>query len=204
LSTLTLEQGTAIVRLARSAIESLVNGGTPVEPPRGPGFLAEKRGVFVTLNVAGAPAEGRLRGCIGFPYPVKPLGEATVEAARAAASEDPRFEPVRSEELANLEIEVSALTPPETISLGPRTGLSSKVRIGTDGLIVSTSYASGLLLPQVAVEFDLEADDFLSQTCMKAGLPPDAWLSQETEVKRFQAEIFAEDAPAGRVVRHEA
>jgi uncharacterized protein len=198
--TLTVEQGTSLVRLARSAVERAVTSGAPVKPPS-TAFLSEKRGVFVTLNVAGVSGEGKLRGCIGFPYPVKPLGEATMQAAEAAATEDPRFEPVRKEELAGLEIEVSALTPPETISGGPRTELPSKVRIGTDGLIVSTSYTSGLLLPQVAVEFDLEADDFLSQTCMKAGLPPDAWLSEGTEIKRFQAEIFAEETPSGNVTR---
>lgn len=199
--TLTLEQGTVLVKLARGAVEESVRRGGAAKLPSGPDFLSEKRGVFVTLNLTGVTETERLRGCIGFPYPVKPLGEATVEAAVAAATEDPRFNPVGREELGKLAVEVSALTAPEVISGGPRTELPSKVRVGSDGLIVSTPYTSGLLLPQVAVEFDLEADEFLSQTCMKAGLPPDAWLSQGTEVKRFQAEVFAEETPSGRVVR---
>jgi uncharacterized protein (TIGR00296 family) len=199
---LTLEEGTEVVKLARRAVEELVLKRSAKPAPEGPGLLSEKRGVFVTLNLMKSEEGEKLRGCIGFPYPVKPLGEATHEAAVAAASEDPRFSPVKKEELGNIVVEVSILTPPETISVASRMELPSKIRIGTDGLIVSTPYTSGLLLPQVASEYKMAPDEFLSHTCLKAGLPPDAWLIEGTEVKRFQAEIFGEETPGGPVVRH--
>ena len=199
---LTLEQGTRVVRLARAAVEESVLKGTAGSVPSTSDFLSEKRGVFVTLNLMGA-GEEKLRGCIGFPYPVKALGEATVDAAVAAALDDPRFNPVGKDELANIVVEVSVLTPPETISVGPRAELPSKLRIGRDGLMVSTRYTSGLLLPQVATEYGMAPDEFLCQTCLKAGLPPDAWLSEDTVVQRFQAEIFAEDTPNGAVAKRQ-
>jgi len=139
-----------------------------------------------------------LRGCIGLPYPVKPLGAAIVHAAVAAATHDPRFPRVRPSELSSLTVEVSALTEPEPIACD-RLDLPKHVRIGTDGLIVSGMGTSGLLLPQVATEMGLTPDVFLSLTCEKAGLPSDAWLAHEVEVKRFQAEIFAEASPRGAV-----
>ncbi len=196
---LSLKQGRAAVQLAREAVETHLTGGQqsakdwPLDP------FSELRGVFVTLNMAGN-AQGRLRGCIGFPYPVKRLGDAIQEAAVAAATEDPRFPPVTPDELGSIVVEVSVLTPPKDIG-GPRRDLPSKVRIGEDGLIVSRAYLSGLLLPQVATEFGMDQTEFLSQSCLKAGLPPDAWLDEETRVQVFQAEVFTETSPKGEVVR---
>ncbi len=159
--------------------------------------FSDLRGVFVTLNVAGTE-QGRLRGCIGFPYPTKALGDAIQEAAVASATEDPRFPPVTPDELGSVVVEVSVLTPPQDLA-GPRHELPSKVRIGKDGLIVSQGYLSGLLLPQVATEFGMGQVEFLSQSCLKAGLPPDAWLDESTRVQVFQAEVFAETSPGGEV-----
>lgn len=194
------EAGRKAVMLARSAIDSRVSGkgtqGTPDEAP-----FSELRGVFVTINRA-EQVPDRLRGCIGFPYPVKPLGVAIRDAAVAAATEDPRFPPVVKSELGSVVVEVSILTPPEPLSVQNRLDLPSRVRIGQDGLIVSRHGFSGLLLPQVATEFGMDQTEFLSQACMKAGLPPDSWLDGETEVQTFQAEIFAEEAPRGKAVRH--
>jgi len=163
------------------------------------GQFSEARGVFVTLSTM-APAGNNLRGCIGFPYPVKRLGDAIREAAVAAASEDPRFPPVGREELGSIIVEVSVLTLPRDLDV-PRREMPSHVRIGRDGLMISRSYASGLLLPQVATEFAMDQVEFLSQACVKAGLPPDAWLDPATRVQVFQAEIFAEKKPRGEVVR---
>ena len=157
------------------------------------------RGVFVTLNIVG-PVGSSLRGCIGFPYPIKRLDDAIREAAVAAASEDPRFPPVSKRELGSILIEVSVLTLPRDLDV-PRREMPSHVRIGVDGLIISRHYASGLLLPQVATEFGMDQVEFLSQACVKAGLPPDAWLDPATRVQVFQAEIFAEKKPRGEVVR---
>ena len=164
--------------------------------------MSEQRGVFVTINLASSNPE-RLRGCIGFPLPVKSLGQAIQEAAIAASSEDPRFAPVRPEELGSIVLEVSVLTEPTDLEVVKRVDAARQVRIGKDGLIISTRYASGLLLPQVATQYGLSPEEFLSQCCMKAGLTPDAWLDPETKIQVFQAEVFAEASPRGRVERIE-
>jgi uncharacterized protein (TIGR00296 family) len=195
----TLEQGKVSVHLAREAVEAYLEGGASVTKDLPPGPFSELRGVFVTLNAA-ASGPNKLRGCIGFPYPVKRLGEAIREAAVAAATEDPRFPPVTPDELGSILVEVSVLTPPQDF-VGPRQELPSKVRIGKDGLIASRGFLSGLLLPQVATEFGMDQMEFLSQTCLKAGLPPDAWLDEETKVQAFQAEVFTETSPRGKVIR---
>jgi len=194
--TLTIRQGEELVVLARRALEAFVAGGK-VPGAGTDGFLQERRGVFVTLSSVGP--EGGLRGCIGFPYPHKPLGEAVVEATVAAAAEDPRFTPVTETELSSILVEVSALTVPMPMEPGPARKRPSKVRIGVDGLIVARGYSSGLLLPQVATEFGMDQEEFISQACLKAGLRSDAWLDDSTEVLVFQAEVFAESAPRGQV-----
>ncbi|MGD0478076.1 MAG: TIGR00296 family protein [Nitrososphaerales archaeon] len=196
---LSLEDGRLAVVLAREALECHVNGRKMPTRNLDSGQFSEARGVFVTLNTT-TPTRNNLRGCIGFPYPVKRLGDAIREASIAAASEDPRFPPVGREELGSIIVEVSVLTPPRDIDV-PRREMPSRVRIGKDGLMVSQSYASGLLLPQVATEFGMDQVEFLSQACIKAGLPPDAWLDPATRVQVFQAEIFAEKRPRGEVVR---
>jgi uncharacterized protein (TIGR00296 family) len=198
--TLSLNEGKAAVVLARETLESHVRK----EPIPGrkwdSGPLSENRGVFVTISNAD-PTKERLRGCIGFPYPTKPLHEAIKEATMSAATEDPRFPPVREAELDAVVVEVSILTKPQSLATPARQDLPSKIRIGEDGLIVTNSAYSGLLLPQVATEFGMDQLEFLSQACMKAGLPPDYWLDDDTKVQVFQAEIFAEESPRGKVVR---
>lgn len=193
---LSLEEGKQVVRMAREAIDSFVQTGTYDKGPRGKTYLSEKRGVFVTLNVL-EEGSAMLRGCIGFPYPVKPLGEAIREAAVLAASDDPRFLPVSPEELGEIVVEVSVLTTPVELNAEERKDLPSKVRVGEDGLMVSNDLAGGLLLPQVATEQKWGAEQFLSETCMKAGLPRDAWLLPSTKVQAFQADIFSEKSPRG-------
>ncbi len=187
------------MEFARSAMEAQVLG-EPVPESAGPHLFGELRGVFVTINRANG-GSNRLRGCIGFPYPVKQLGEAIREASMAAASEDPRFPPVGSGELDSVVVEVSILSAPRPINSVPRTDLPSKVRIGEDGLIVSNRFTSGLLLPQVASEHKMGQTEFLAQACMKADLPPDAWLDPETTVQVFQAEVFGERVPRGEISR---
>ena len=197
---LPIEVGTGAVRLARESIEARVSGRKGDTTPPTDKTFGEPRGVFVTVNRAEKSAD-RLRGCIGFPYPVKPLAVAIREAAVAAATEDPRFPAVSEAELGSVVVEVSILTPPRPLTVPTPKDLPSKVRIGTDGLIVSRYGMSGLLLPQVATELGMDQVEFLSQACMKAGLPPDSWLDRETEVQTFQAEVFAETEPRGRVER---
>jgi len=193
---LTDEHGRLIVRMARRTVDQVVRSS---DPPKGEEsnhpFLREPRGAFVTLNAV----DGGLRGCIGFPYPVKQLGQAVVEAAIGASTQDPRFPRVEPFELDRILVEVSALTRPETLSTTSRKDLPGLVRIGADGLIVTGYGYSGLLLPQVATEYRLKPEDFLSETCMKAGLMPDSWLSNRVSVQRFQAEVFGETSPQGEV-----
>ena len=190
---LSTEEGEKAVRLARKAIETYLSSGRTIED-RYDGVFAEQRGVFTTLNKHGA-----LRGCIGFPYPIKRLDEAIIESAIAAAVEDPRFPPVKLEEMKEIEVEVTILTPPEKIDVEP-VKRPEQVEIGRHGLIVKRGYRSGLLLPQVAVEYGFDAEEFLTQTCLKAGLPPDSWLLKDCEVYRFEGQIFKEEEPGGRVV----
>jgi uncharacterized protein (TIGR00296 family) len=197
---LSLEQGSHLVRLARGAIEFVVVRGkapTPNDLPSAAGdasYLSQKRGAFVTLS----RRDGSLRGCIGLPFPVKPLAEAVAQGAIGAATQDPRFSPVSAAELHELTVEVSALTQPEPIP-GRAVDRPQHVRIGTDGLIVSGRGRGGLLLPQVATDFHVSPTEFLSMTCEKAGLFRDAWLDEKVEVRRFQAEIFSEIEPRGLV-----
>ena len=190
---LTLEEGRTAVRLARKAIETYLAERKVIQD-RLSGVFEQKRGVFTTLT-----KHGELRGCIGFPYPIKRLDEAIIESAIAAATEDPRFPPVTLEEMDEIIVEVTVLTPPEKINAKP-IELPKHVEIGKHGLMVKRGFYSGLLLPQVAVEYGFDAEEFLSQTCMKAGLPPDCWLMEGTEVYRFEGQIFKEIEPRGEVV----
>ncbi|HXW94730.1 MAG TPA: TIGR00296 family protein [Nitrososphaerales archaeon] len=197
---MTLDEGRAAVKLARETLESHVRGTPRGRAPRPLGVLAEKRGVFVTLNTVEGGAK-QLRGCIGYPEPIKPLWEA-VQDVTVYASEDPRFpSPVMQEELGSIEVEVSVLTLPQEIRATRRQDLPSKIRLGVDGLIVSNSFTSGLFLPQVATEQGWDQETFLSEACGKANLPFDSWLREDTKVQTFQAEVFAESSPGGEVVQ---
>jgi len=182
------EEGRLAVKLARKTVETYVTKAKKIAPPKDlPEVFDEKRGVFVTLNTI----RGDLRGCIGFPYPVLPLKEGIIEAAIGAAAQDPRFPPVRKEELERIKIEVTILTTPQKLNVKP-TELPKKIVVGKHGLIVKKGFYQGLLLPQVAVEYHWTPEEFLSQTCMKAGLYPDAWLEEGTEISTFEGQIFKE------------
>ncbi len=198
---LTKPEGELAVRLARKAIEECLNNATKIKPDSLPKVFGENRGVFVTLNKTPELIQGtkrkELRGCIGRPYPILPLGEAIILSAINAARSDPRFHPVKPEEVDELVIEVTVLTIPRRINAKPK-DIPGKIVIGKDGLIVATNRCSGLLLPQVAVEHGFDCTEFLCQTCMKAGLMPDAWLNG-AEVYSFEGQIFEEVTPGGEI-----
>ncbi len=158
----------------------------------------ERAGAFVTLKTH---PDGRLRGCIGYPEPVLPLSRAVVRAAISAATQDPRFYPLTPAELPRVTVEVSVLTPPEPLMAEDRERLPEMIVVGRDGLIVRAGPWSGLLLPQVPVEWGWDSREFLDQTCLKAGLSPGCWRRPDVEVLRFTAIVFAEESPLGRVVR---
>lgn len=190
---LSIDDGVKAVRLARDAIETYLKERKVIDT-RYNGVFSEKRGVFVTLR-----KNKELRGCIGFPYPHKRLDIAIIDSAIASAVEDPRFLPVKIEEMDEITVEVTILTPPEKIN-AKGIELPKHVEVGRHGLMVRKGLYSGLLLPQVAVEFGFDSEEFLSQTCMKAGMPPDCWLMDDTEIYRFEGQIFEEETPRGKIV----
>jgi|SRR3989304_1740776 len=192
---LTKTEGETAVRLARRAMEECLRNKIKIMPDNLPSLFKEKRGVFVTLNKKKTIKE--LRGCIGRPYPILPLGEAIIVSVINAAREDPRFDPVEPGEMDELLIEVTVLTLPRKIKAKPR-DIPDKIKIGRDGLIIATGRCQGLLLPQVAVEHGFDCSEFLCQTSMKAGLMPDAWLNG-ADVYSFQGQIFEEIEPGGEI-----
>jgi AmmeMemoRadiSam system protein A len=142
--------------------------------------LAEPRGAFTTLHLL-----GNLRGCIGYVLPTGSLYQTVAETARAAAFDDPRFRPVTEDETPHLRVEISVLSVPQPIH-------PDQIEVGKHGLIVSAGARRGLLLPQVPLEWGWDRETFLGQTCVKAGLSPDAW-QRGAQIQAFTAEIFGEE-----------
>ena len=193
---LSLSDGEFLVRLARKAIAEYLEKGSRLPKGGAPRHLLEPMGVFVTLE----SHPGReLKGCIGYPRPESPLAQAVAEMAVEAATGDPRFPQVGKGELGSIVIEVSVLTPPELIEAKDRKALPRMVKVGRDGLIIESGWQSGLLLPQVPVEQKWDSEEFLCRACWKAGLPPDSWLMAGVKVYRFQAQVFSEESPGGKV-----
>ena len=190
--------GEIAVRFARDALEAYVRGRDP-QSLELPDVFRQKSGVFVTVNTY---PEEALRGCVGYPTPLFTLANAIPRAAEGAAT-DPRFHPLRVAELDQVLVEVSILTSPELLEVKKPSELKNQVRVGRDGLLAARGARRGVLLPQVPVEYGWNAEEFLSQTCMKAGLTPDAWLDGETRMYRFQVELFTEREPRGSVGRRQ-
>jgi len=191
------EDGELAVRIARAVVEGLVRKSKPKEFDV-PAIFKEKSGVFVTLTTY---PDDDLRGCIGYPEPIMPLIEALKDAAVSAASRDPRFPPMKEQELGKVRVEVSLLTPPQEVKVKRPTEYREGIKVGEDGLIMQRGFSRGLLLPQVPIEWGWTAEEFLSQCCLKAGLMPDAWLQHGTKVFKFQAEVFSEIKPGGEAKR---
>jgi uncharacterized protein (TIGR00296 family) len=200
---LTQEEGEYIVKLARKAAETYLKKGAVMKVPNdAPSKLKERCGVFVTINSVKGKSH-QLRGCIGFPHPTTPLAQAIIESAISSASQDPRFSPMRADELNAVIFEVSVLTPPEPIEVDNPQDYCSQIKVGRDGLIIEDTYCKGLLLPQVPVELGWDEQTFLCECCVKAGLSPDSWLLKDTKVYRFEAIIFEETSPNGEIKRKE-
>jgi AmmeMemoRadiSam system protein A len=178
-----------LFRVARESIRAHLKGETAPLPPATSSLLSQPRGVFVTLK-----RRGRLRGCIGYLEAVKPLLSAVQEMAVAAAFGDPRFPPLKEDELADLEIEISVLSPFQRIAK------VDEIQVGRHGLYLEQGASRGLLLPQVATEYGWDRLTFLKQTCVKAGLPPNAWEDPTTRIFVFSADILQEPPakPAGK------
>ncbi len=179
---LTEEDGQLLIDIAKKNILHYLNTHEMFSVKDVPPVFQEKRGVFVTLK-----KDGSLRGCIGYPEPVYPLLDALLDSSISAAVRDPRFPPVTAPEMDDITVEVTVLTTPEEIVPDPE-----NVNIGEDGLIAEKGIFKGILLPQVPVEWEWDAEEFLCQVCIKAGLPPDCWLDKKTTVYKFQGQIFSE------------
>jgi uncharacterized protein (TIGR00296 family) len=191
------KDGEILVKTARVIVTDFLKNGSKTE--LGKKFQEDfsfNSGVFVTLN---NPLG--LRGCIGYPLPDKKLFNALEEAAISAATEDPRFPPVKFEELDTITFEVTVLTPPTKIEVNDSQDYLSKIKIGQDGLIVKYGYNSGLLLPQVPVEYGWNEKEFLEYTCEKAGLPKEYWQKEDVEILKFEGIVFKEKDPNGEIIQ---
>jgi uncharacterized protein (TIGR00296 family) len=198
---LSIEEGKFTVHLARNAVKTYLEAEKTLEAPENtPKKLFTPCGVFVTINSL-KNADKQLRGCIGYPYPTNPLVEAVIDSAINAATQDPRFYPLSLNELAKVVFEVSVLTPPEAIEVKNPKEYLTKIKVGEDGLIFEKGFYKGLLLPQVPVEWGWCEEEFLCQCCVKAGLPPDSWLTKGARIYKFRAIIFEEETPQGEVKR---
>jgi len=198
--TLDLIDGKFIVNLARNAVLKKITAGATIKPPvTSSRKLFERAGVFVTLNTV-KNGNKKLRGCIGYPYPTHVLVEAIIDSAINAAVHDPRFLPLTINEIYNVVFEVSVLTPPKIIEVNDPKEVTKKINIGQDGLIVERGLYKGLLLPQVPIEWGWNPEEFVSQCCIKAGLPSDSWESKQTKIYKFQAIIFEEKTPQGDII----
>jgi hypothetical protein len=198
---LSLDEGKFLIQLARNAVNEVLEKGKAIEPPKEtPKKLFEKCGVFVTISTLRS-GEKELRGCIGYPYPTSPLVEAVIDSAVNAATQDPRFPSLTLKELGKVVFEVSVLTPPEPVEVKNPKEYLKKIKVGEDGLIVERGFYRGLLLPQVPIEWGWCEEEFLCQCCVKAGLPPDSWLTKDAKIYKFKAIIFEEEKPLGEVKR---
>lgn len=169
-----------LLQTARMSIQEVFDGDKP-EYPEPTDLLNKNCGAFVTLQ-----KEGHLRGCIGYIVATKPLVETVKEVAKSSAFKDPRFSPLKEDELEDLEIEVSVLSPFVKVRD------VNEIKVGVHGIMIKKGFSSGLLLPQVATEYGWDRDTFLTHTCHKAGLPGGAWKSDDVTIEVFSAVIFNE------------
>ena len=182
--------GVFLVKTARTAVTEFLSNGKRIKlESESEKKFSFNAGVFVTLN----NADG-LRGCIGFPMPDKKLSHGIIDAAIAAATEDPRFSPVKINELSDIVFEVTVLTPPVEITVTDPMEYLEKIKVGRDGLIIRNSFSSGLLLPQVPVEYGWNVEEFLQHTCEKAGLEKDTWKNEKVKIEKFEGIVYKERA----------
>ena len=177
---LSREQQKELLALARRTIELYLKEGKKLSYSAHDESLKRRSGAFVTIH-----SGSDLRGCIGIIQPIKPLYETIIDCAISASTEDYRFEPLKPDELAKSELEVSVLTMPEVVKD------IEAIEVGKHGIIISRGFSKGLLLPQVAAEHNWDRKAFLAQTCMKAGLPANAWR-EGAKIEIFSAQVFSD------------
>ena len=190
------EDGKILVKMARTIVTEYLTNNSKIVNKDFKEKFGFKAGVFVSIN-----DKSGLRGCIGFPLAVKKLSDALTDAAISASTEDPRFPSITQNELNGLVFEVTVLSDTEEISASTPDEIIQQIKIGRDGLIIEKGLQSGLLLPQVPVEYNWNIEDFLNHTCHKAGLSNDSWKEKDTEISKFQGIIFREILPNGEIIR---
>ncbi len=184
---LTIDEKRTLLKIARNSIRKAILGEKPAPLEMDSDIFHQKRGAFVTLH-----NHGQLRGCVGFIMEVKPLIETIEEMAQAAALRDSRFEPVKAEEIDDLDIEISVISPLQEIDD------INEIKVGTHGLMIRHGLFSGLLLPQVATQHGWDRQTFLEYTCLKAGLPTNAWKNPDAKIYIFSAQVFSEKDVMGK------
>lgn len=179
---LTEIQRRQLLLIARSSIAAILDGRQPsLDDASIDDTLRKPAGAFVTLKTK----SDDLRGCIGSIHPIAPLCQAVSMSAVNAAFRDPRFFPLQRHEFDAIVMEISVMGPIVRCSV-------EEIVVGRDGLIVTRGRNSGLLLPQVATEYNWNREEFLKHTCLKAGLPPDTWQNGACRIEKFEAEVFGE------------
>ena len=197
-----VEDGKMLIKFARDNVENYLKTSKKIGIPNEiKQKFSEKYGAFVTLNYFNV-SDNPLRGCIGYIEPTYSLFDVIHRVSVSSAIEDPRFPSVTIEEMDNIIIELSILTPPKLLEVNDSKEYLDKIIIGRDGLIAEKGMRRGLLLPQVPVDHNRnwDVETFLSHTCQKAWLPEDAWKDLSTKIYSFQAILFEETSPRGEVV----
>ncbi len=170
-----------LLKIARQAVQTCVRSGEVYIEPREEMALNLRNGCFVSIK-----QKGHLRGCIGNFQSELPLFREVAEMAVASATKDPRFYPMKDDDLDNFSLEISVLSPLHKIDT------IEEIEVGKHGIYLEKGYHRGVLLPQVAIEQGWDRDTFLKQTCVKAGLPNDAWMAEDTAIYRFSAQVIKE------------
>ena len=190
------DDGVILVRMARKIVTEYITNSNKISESNFIEKFSFNAGVFVTIN-----DQSGLRGCIGYPLAVKKLSHALTDAAISAATNDPRFSSIMQNELEKIVFEVTILSDTEEISSNSIDDIINSIKIGRDGLIIEKDFQSGLLLPQVPVEYNWDIEEFLNHTCHKAGLSSDSWKHDKTKILKFQGIIFREILPNGEIIQ---
>lgn len=194
---ISIGDGSILVRTARKIVTQYLIDGKRIKLDLDfESRFSFSSGIFVTLN-----KKNELRGCIGYPLPDQKLSKALFDASLSAALEDPRFEPVKFDELNDITFEVTVLTQPTKIKVENPLDYPLQIKIGRDGLIIKHSFNSGLLLPQVPVEYGWNEIEFLNHACEKAGLEKNFWKRNDIIISKFGGIVFNEETPNGRIVQ---
>lgn len=171
----------ALLAIARQAIIHGVQTGQEYIEPREEKALNQRNGCFVTIK-----QNGELRGCIGNFQSELPLFKEVAQMAQASATKDPRFYPLKGDDLDNFALEISVLSPLQKVED------IEEIEVGKHGIYIEKSFYRGVLLPQVALEHNWDRLTFLQQTCLKAGLPTEAWKADDADIYVFSAQVFGE------------